>query len=151
MPSDAIWRHTAWSTLAQVAACCLTASHYLNQWRLVISEHLWESSDRSFTANAWNIYSWYEFEKFCFNPSPPSAAYMRQWIGWSLIHMMACRLFGAKPLSEPMLGHCQLRLLGTNSWMSVKIRSFSFKNSNENVVCQNSGHFVQGGWVNTCS
>ena len=31
-PSDAIWRHTSGSTLAQVMACCLTApSHYLNQ------------------------------------------------------------------------------------------------------------------------
>ena len=31
-PSDAIWRHGSWSTLAQVIACCLTApSNYLNQ------------------------------------------------------------------------------------------------------------------------
>ena len=30
--------------------------------------------------------------------SPPSAAYS-QWIGWALVQIMACRLFGAKPLS----------------------------------------------------
>ena len=37
-PSDAIWRHRSWSTLAQVMACCLTASsHYLNQCWLIIS------------------------------------------------------------------------------------------------------------------
>ena len=31
-PSDAIWRHRSWSTLAQVMACCLSApSHYLNE------------------------------------------------------------------------------------------------------------------------
>ena len=30
-PSDAIWQHWTWSTLAQVMACCLMApSHYLN-------------------------------------------------------------------------------------------------------------------------
>ena len=30
--SNAIWRHSYWSTLAQVMACCLTAqSHFLNQ------------------------------------------------------------------------------------------------------------------------
>ena len=30
-PSDTIWRHRSWSTLAQVMACCLAApSHYLN-------------------------------------------------------------------------------------------------------------------------
>ena len=43
-----------------------------------------------------------------FNSSPPSAAYMRQWIGSALVRVMACRLFGAKPLTEPMLTYRQL-------------------------------------------
>ena len=38
----------------------------------------------------------------------PSAAYMRQWTGSSLIRVMACRTFGAKPLHEPILVYCQL-------------------------------------------
>ena len=38
-------------------------------------------------------------------PSPPSAAYMRQWFMWALVRIMAWRLFGAKPLSKPMLGY----------------------------------------------
>ena len=45
------------------------------------------------------------------NSSPPSAAYimyMRQRIGSALVQIMACRLFGAKPLSKPMLRYCQL-------------------------------------------
>ena len=42
------------------------------------------------------------------NSSPPSAAYMRQWIGSALVQIMACRLIGTKPLSKPMLGYCQL-------------------------------------------
>ena len=42
------------------------------------------------------------------NSSPPSASYMRQWIGPALVQIMACRLFGAKPLSKQMLGYCQL-------------------------------------------
>ena len=37
---------------------------------------------------------------------PPSAAYMRQLIGPALAQIMACRLFGDKPLSKPMLGYC---------------------------------------------
>ena len=38
-PGDAIWRHGARSTLAQVMACYLTApSHYLNQCWLIIDE-----------------------------------------------------------------------------------------------------------------
>ena len=31
-----------------------------------------------------------------------------QWIGSALVQIMACRLFGAKPLSKPMQGYCQL-------------------------------------------
>ena len=45
-----------------------------------------------------------------FNSFPPSAAYMRQCIGLALVQIMVCRLFGAKPLSKPMLGYCQLDL-----------------------------------------
>ena len=44
----------------------------------------------------------------CVNSSPPSATNMRQWIGSALVQMMAWCLFGAKPLSKPMLGYCQL-------------------------------------------
>ena len=43
-----------------------------------------------------------------FNSSPPSAAYMRQLPRSELVQVMACRLFGAKPLSKPMLDHYQL-------------------------------------------
>ena len=42
------------------------------------------------------------------NSPPPSAAYMCQWIVSALVQIMACRLDGAKPLSEPMLTYCQL-------------------------------------------
>ena len=41
-----------------------------------------------------------------FNSSPPSVAYMRQWIGSALFQIMACRLFGAKPSYKPMLAYC---------------------------------------------
>ena len=37
-----------------------------------------------------------------------SVAYMRQWTGSALVKAMACRLFGSKPLPEPMLANCQL-------------------------------------------
>ena len=39
------------------------------------------------------------------NSSPPGAAYMRQWIRSALVQIMACRLLGAKPLSNAMLGY----------------------------------------------
>ena len=37
----------------------------------------------------------------------PSAAYMRQWNVSALAQIMACRLFGDKTLSKPMLSYCQ--------------------------------------------
>ena len=48
------------------------------------------------------------------NSSPPSAAYMHPWIGSELVQIMACRLFGAKPLSEAMLGLLLTWPVGTN-------------------------------------
>ena len=38
----------------------------------------------------------------------PLCSYMRQWVGSALVRIMACRLFGAKSLSKPMLGYCPL-------------------------------------------
>ena len=51
---------------------------------------------------------WTSYTNCLFNSSPPSVAYKHQWIGSALVQIMACRLFDAKPLSEPMLGYCQL-------------------------------------------
>ena len=62
-----------------------------------------------------------ELHFFCINSSTPSVAYMRQWTGLSLVHVMACRLFGAKPLPEPMLDYCQL-----DSWEQVSVK-FEFE------------------------
>ena len=39
------------------------------------------------------------------NSSPLSDAYMHQWIGSTLVQIMACCLLGTKPLSKPMLGY----------------------------------------------
>ena len=36
--------------------------------------------------------------------SSPLVPHMRQCMRSALVQMMACRLFGAKPLSKPMLG-----------------------------------------------
>ena len=49
-PSDAIWWQTFGSTLAQVMACCLTAtSRYLSQCWLIINSVLWQSPKSKFT------------------------------------------------------------------------------------------------------
>ena len=52
--------------------------------------------------------------------SPPSPGCMRQWMGSTLIHIMACRLFGATALTKPMLGYCQL-----NPWEHTSVKLLS--------------------------
>ena len=56
---------------------------------------------------------------------------------------MACRLFGAKPLPEPMLDLVSIGLLKT-SFIFIQENAF------EHVVCLNGGHFVLGemSWIN---
>ena len=68
------------------------------------------------------------------NTSSPSAAYMRQWTGSALVQVMACRLFGVKPLPEPMLPYCQL---GPLEQTSVKFESKdrSFYSINCTWIC----------------
>ena len=69
---------------------------------------------------------------------------MRQWTGSLSVQVIAWRLFGAKPLPEPMLIYCQ-----SDYWEQVSVKfeqNFIIsiqENPFENVVCQNGGHFVQ--------
>ena len=73
-----------------------------------------------------------------------SAAYMRQWIGSTLVQIMACRLFGAKSLSEPVLGYCRL---DPKEQTSVKLQSkygaFYSRKRIWKYRLANGGHFVQ--------
>ena len=84
---------------------------------------------------------------------------MRQWFGSALVQIMACRLFGAKPLSKPMLGYCQLdpykqtSLKFESNYKTFHSRKFVWK-----YRLRNGSYFVHGGgggggggggWVNT--
>ena len=42
---------------------------------------------------------------------------MRQWTGSAFVKVMACRLFGAQPLPEPMRVYCQL-----DSWDQISVK-----------------------------
>ena len=89
-----------------------------------------------------------------FNSSPPSAAYMRQWTGSSLVQVMACRLFGAAPLSEPILAYCQLdSSLGTYfSEILIRILSFSFMKMQLKMLSAKMAAILSWGrWVNHSS
>ena len=79
------------------------------------------------------------------NSSPPSAAYARQWIGSALVKIMACRLFGAKPLSKSMLDYCQLE---PSEQTSVKCLSKYITFQSQKWIwkycLRNGGNSVQG-------
>ena len=74
-----------------------------------------------------------------------NAAYMRQWIGSAMVQIMACHLFGAKPLSYPMLEYWQL-----NSWEQTSVKSqskfihFHWGKYIRKYLLWNGGHFVPG-------
>ena len=63
-PSDAIWRHRSWSTLAQIMACSLMApSHYLNQCWLFISGVPRHSYENNFTMRGQATIPYNEFDE----------------------------------------------------------------------------------------
>ena len=115
-PRDAIWLKTSWSILAQVIT--------LSALMMTRSNICFIGLDNGLVINDGIMMN------RPINSSPPSAAYMRQWTGSSLVQVMPCRLFGAKPLPEPKLTYCQLDngLLGSYfSEIWIGILSFSYK------------------------
>ena len=80
-----------------------------------------------------------------FNSSPPSAAYIRQWIWSALVQIMACRIIGAKPLSKSKLGYCQLdHYEQTSVKFYSKYKMFHSRKCVWKYRLQNGYHFVQG-------
>ena len=65
----------------------------------------------------WFVFVWYGMgivylhwttlglANWLFNPT--RVVYMRRWTGSALVQIMTCRLFGAQPLPEAMVTHCQ--------------------------------------------
>ena len=70
----------------------LSGFTYLNLWYLLSAEML-------------DILFW----PHCIYSSPPNDAYMHLWTDSPLLQIMACRLFGTKPLSKPMMTSHQLQ------------------------------------------
>ena len=63
---------------------------------------------------------------------------------------MACRMIGAKQLSEPMLEYCQLDHKDNLQW-NCKWKSYIFiqENTFENVVCKISAIWPRLQYINT--
>ena len=77
---------------------------------------------------------------------PPSAAYMRQWIGSALAQIMACRLSGTKPLSVNNASLLSIGHLRTNfSAIWIKIKTFQFTEMHLKISSANWWPFCPGG------
>ena len=122
-PSDALWPCVSWSALVQVMVCHLIIINPLPEPVLICSQFYgplvtnlcgilikWKclSPPENTYENVVCKMSAILFRPQYFNTSPPSDTYMHLWIRSALVQIMACRLFGTKPLSKPMLGNCQL-------------------------------------------
>ena len=143
----------------------MAPSHYLNQCCIITNDVLLHSLGGISIGNAQNIHHRYLFEKYWFkitiaslrgqwvNSLRQSDAYMRQYNIVTLLQIMACHLFSAKPLSEPMHSYCQL---DTKEHISVNFYS-RFK-SFHSVKCtwkcrlRNGGHFISASmyWICCC-
>ena len=118
--------------------CNFTIIRTHNGNKMVVREHL-SIIETLMLLGRWHLNS----------SSPPSAAYMRQWIELALVQIMDCCLFGAKPLSKPMLCYIvnlMLRIkLEWNFNQNPKI--FIHGNASENIVYEKAA-ILSGGWVN---
>ena len=74
---------------------------------------------------------------------------MRQWIGSVLVQIMTYLLFGAKSLSEPILGYCYLDPRNKLQWnFNQNIKLFIHENAYEKIVCETAAILSMGRWVN---
>ena len=94
----------------------------------------------------WPFVSWHHHanRSFCPLNTSPLVLHICQWIGWSLVMVMACHLFIAKPLPEAMLSYHQLN---PEQQTSVKVKS-KYKSRSCKCIWKyrlwNGCHFVQG-------
>ena len=123
---------------------CLASNHYRNYYWLSINWTVRKKKHSEFVSKYKHCVSW------TFDWSPCSAAYMLQWIGSVLVQIMACRLFGPKSLSKPMLGYLlsigflRNKLQGN---FDQNIKFFIQEIALENIVCEMTAILSRGRWV----
>ena len=119
-----------WST-----AVCFSEKWIKIQWFSSMKMHLKMSS-----ANFLAILFWPQYV----TSSPPSAAYMCQWIGSLLVQVMACHLLGAKPSPQTMYDILSIKPLGTSE-IQIKIQTFSFMKMHLKILSVKWQPFCPGG------
>ena len=73
---------------------------------------------------------------------------MRRRIGSALVQIMACRLFGAKPLSELCWVNVIWTLRNKLQWnCNQNMKLFIHENASENIVCEMAAILSRKRWV----
>ena len=65
-----------------------------------------------------------------------------QCIVWSMVRVMHCGLFSAKPLHTPMLAYCQSGHGTNRNKIWIKTSNSLFKRMHLNIASENVSHFV---------
>ena len=115
--ADGLAQHAARSSASMLMT--IFRSHYVYRWHLNCKKKIpqqirvWHSSDFSQSLkHDQHLMKFVDSQTTSHlhqvNSFPPGAECMRLWTGATLLQVMACRLFGAKPLPEPMMTYCQL-------------------------------------------
>ena len=122
-------------TISYVSNAC----HRLVNWTPGIGPNQSGTNSKEIWNRAWQkIELFIQKHQKAFENGCHFAAYMRQWMSSILVQIMACRLFGTKPLSKPMLGNCQLdpwQQTSVNFNQNKKTR-FVHENASENIACE---------------
>ena len=99
--------------LVEIMAWCRPGDKPLSEAMLVsllmhkcVTQPQWVKGLREFLYMFVDLELHDSLRELLFNSSPYLSS-MWQWIWPALVQIMLCRLFGAKPLSKPMLGYCQ--------------------------------------------
>ena len=79
---------------------------------------------------------------------PPSSAYVHQWIGSAVVQIMACRLFGDKPLSKQCWVIVNWTLWHKLQWICYQNTNLFFhENASDTIVCEMAAILSRRRWV----
>ena len=104
---------------------CLQLSHNFPQFLFIVFATWALRAKRINDVNISGEFTVYYSQRI--NSSSSGAAYIRRWTEWALAQAMACRLFGTKPLPEPMLTYCKLDAI---TWTNADLLSISPSGTN---------------------
>ena len=83
------------------------------------------------------------------NSSPPSAAYMREWMGSALVQIMACAYWTPSHFLNQRWVIVNWILKNKFQWkFNQSAKHFVHENASDNIICEMAAILSMGRWVN---